>query len=145
MNLCVRNEKLLFNSLEYSFLDVVVVVGEVGSDFQVLWLEIIELLHASSAEEELVLLVFVLFLIGVIYLTKSVPSSDVMVVAVYFRVDLVLHRPLFVEGYVLEVDVTVDGVDLVHHLDLFVLQAILQVLLRIRDVGLLGLNGMLFF
>jgi hypothetical protein len=145
MNLCARSEQFLLNSLEYSFLDVVVVVGEVGSDFQVLWLEIIELLHASSAEEKLVLLVFVVFLIGVIYLAESVSSSDVMVVAVYFRVDLVLHRPLFVEGYVLEVDMTVDGVDLVHHLDLLVLQAILQVLPRILDVGLLGLNGMLFF
>lgn len=64
--------------------------GQTSCDFEVIWLEIVELLHASPAEEEVVGLLLVVELLGMVDLAQSVASPDVDVVLVNFRVDFVL-------------------------------------------------------
>lgn len=64
---------------------------------EVVWLQIIELFHASSAKEYIISLLLVVDLLGMVDLTKRISSSDIYVVLVDFRVDFVFKRSFFVE------------------------------------------------
>jgi len=145
MHFGVGNKEFFLNALENSFLDVIVIVGKVSSNFEILRLKIIEFFHASPAEEEVILLIFVLLLVRMINLAESVSSSDVMIVTVHFGIDLVFHRSLLVKRDVLEIDLIVDGIDLVHNLDFFIFQTVVQILLWVCDVVFWLVENLLLF
>ena len=145
MHFGVGNKEFFLNPLENSFLDVIVIVGKVSSNFEILRLKIIEFFHASPAEEEVILLIFVLLLVRMINLAESVSSSDVMIVAVHFGIYLVFHRSLLVKRDILEIDLIVDWIDLVHNFDFFIFQTVVQILLWVCDVVFWLVENLLLF
>jgi len=87
---CSNWFQIFFQSLENTIAHKPVVRWKVGSHFEIIWLQVIKLLHASPAEEEIIGLLFVVVLVWMIDLAECVSSSNVLVVLVDLRVDFVL-------------------------------------------------------
>jgi hypothetical protein len=119
--------------------------GKASPKEQVLWLQIIKFLHSPPTEEEVVLLPRLRVLPLVVNLAQSVSPSNIAVVFSHATVDLVLEWALLMQGNILEVYVRPNWIALVHHLDLLIVEAEVQKLLRVGDVGLnlLTLDGKL--
>lgn len=127
----------LVQFLEDSFAVSFVLVGKFAIYFEILDLQVIELFHPSAAHEQAIFLplesLILLFLQFTVELHKGITSTDVLVVEIIFRVDLILQRPLLMQGDILQVYIGQDRIALIHNLDLLTFSAIFQQLMRISD------------
>lgn len=64
--------------------------GKIGSNLQILGLQIIKFLHSSPAKEDIILLMSIIVLIFMINLAKCISSSYVAVILAYLCINLVL-------------------------------------------------------